>query len=858
MIKYENEDNNLIEIPQIQRDYAQGREGEKYYSIRQNFLKDIKRLLDMDNKNKEYEKSKKLFYIYGIIKDKKFNPLDGQQRLTTLWLIHWYIGFRTGLLWENGELSQAGKSMKNFTYETRVSSREFCMALCDEMNGAKLKEEETLAEYITSRTWFYSAWLQDPTIDAMLRMLSGEAGREGDCIEKVFGTEKNSKLKNYWEKFTGQENIITFKRLTITNDELPFPDDLYIKMNARGKTLTDFENFKTDFMGYIKRIKGEGAVAEKLCLAVDTAWTDVFWKDTSPKLGKGFKGYIDEIFFSFINRYVLNKIVLNEAFKAEWFKNSSEKDDKNEVKSFFDKIYATEYKGEDSKVSYDGFDEYEKYLDESDIDVLSEIFTQLSKEDENVVSVINQTLGELKIQDSIDDELEEELDDEEASDINEVGTSIIDVDTGEKNKVNSKKNRNASKINFIPEYIVEDNDYVKEYNTHGRPIRKIYNTSLKNRIYFYAICAYLSKDMNNGGQGGFEQHSFKRWMRVVRNIVENVDLTNIPNTVSRMREIKQLAEGCGDIYSHLVLLKSKADKVSSYLENANWKVPERNLYEEMEKAERIVNHPEEELLINEAEDYGFFDGTISFLYHNENGDIDWSQFGEKLKAAKSLFDNNAINRIHSDREKAFEVVKKFLNLCDDFKLDACIFHDFGYSARGGSWKRDIFWKESFKKEIHMLLEDANASDIVKGDGYEKFLGSKFLKQIFDYSAFNNKFFCKRIGAKKDDLYYNHLALRCNKQQYGFKIGVLKDNTIVVRPEYAKLHQLVIKGKITIDDEEKNPYCEPFYWGLDIRFSFNGQNYILDTYDKVSKVADKKITIVADSLDEFIKNNKLDE
>ena len=33
---------------------------------------------------------------------------------------------------------------------------------------------------------------------------------------------------------------------------LGLSDDLYIKMNARGKQLTDFENFKADLVGYIK------------------------------------------------------------------------------------------------------------------------------------------------------------------------------------------------------------------------------------------------------------------------------------------------------------------------------------------------------------------------------------------------------------------------------------------------------------------------------------------------------------------------------------------------------------------------------------------------------------------------------
>ena len=67
-----------IVIPLIQRDYAQGRRGKEY--IRSSFLKQIKDCLD----NK---KELTLDFVYGNIENGSFQPLDGQQRLTTLLLI---------------------------------------------------------------------------------------------------------------------------------------------------------------------------------------------------------------------------------------------------------------------------------------------------------------------------------------------------------------------------------------------------------------------------------------------------------------------------------------------------------------------------------------------------------------------------------------------------------------------------------------------------------------------------------------------------------------------------------------------------------------------------------------------------
>ncbi len=103
-----SEQNYSIEIPIIQRDYVQGRDSEKAKEVRKNFLDDIFLALA---KNEKFH----LDFVYGSLEENKFIPIDGQQRLTTLLLLHWYF---------------SKKEKKNFiikfTYKTRVSSREFC------------------------------------------------------------------------------------------------------------------------------------------------------------------------------------------------------------------------------------------------------------------------------------------------------------------------------------------------------------------------------------------------------------------------------------------------------------------------------------------------------------------------------------------------------------------------------------------------------------------------------------------------------------------------------------------------------------------------------------------------------------
>ena len=154
---------NTIEIPIIQRDYAQGRLGKE--NLRKNFLSDLKKALDNEKPYKNT--AMKLDFVYGSTESGKLNPLDGQQRLTTLWLLHWYIALRAGELNEDN-----CRIFRKFTYETRISSREFCQNLCNPEHFENFDGNDIVG-FITKQTWFYSAWKQDPTIQSMLRMLGG-------------------------------------------------------------------------------------------------------------------------------------------------------------------------------------------------------------------------------------------------------------------------------------------------------------------------------------------------------------------------------------------------------------------------------------------------------------------------------------------------------------------------------------------------------------------------------------------------------------------------------------------------------------------------------------------------------------
>lgn len=233
-----------VKIPIIQRDYAQGRNDGKTEKIREKFLNSIFDALKSG-------KNLHLDFVYGSVKNNIFTPLDGQQRLTTLFLLHLYFGENTNL--------------NKFSYETRASSREFCEKLIENMREIKKEflpdtddqaKKTYISEQIKDRPWFMAFWEQDPTVKSMLTMLD-------DICQKANKNKINP------------ENLdkLTFSLLKISDFGLD--DDLYIKMNARGKPLNEFENFKAEFEKFLdNKFKDK---AENIAIAIDTIWTDNFF-----------------------------------------------------------------------------------------------------------------------------------------------------------------------------------------------------------------------------------------------------------------------------------------------------------------------------------------------------------------------------------------------------------------------------------------------------------------------------------------------------------------------------------------------------------------------------------------------------
>lgn len=268
-------DKYSVVIPQLQRDYAQGRDEAK--ELRERFLSQILCVL----RGKE---RLNLDFVYGYDKALSpnhhpiFYPLDGQQRLTTLWLLHWY-------LLPSESLAEEREWLLRFSYRTRSSSTRFCQLLVEHavVDVAAIKDQP----------WYRQSYNADATITAMLGTLR--------TIKELVAPEERVAL---WERLCHQR-ALTFDVIDIKGEEFRLTDELYIKMNARGKQLTSFECYKADLTRALREIgeqdvpccyKGKPlSYADYFAFKVDNEWLDLFYHGEIDGLDERMYGFIQNI-----------------------------------------------------------------------------------------------------------------------------------------------------------------------------------------------------------------------------------------------------------------------------------------------------------------------------------------------------------------------------------------------------------------------------------------------------------------------------------------------------------------------------------------------------------------------------------
>lgn len=270
--------NQKVRVPKIQRDYVQGRINPKVDEIRKNFIHTLFLVV------KGSKAAAELDFIYGSDRNDAFEPLDGQQRLTTLFLFHWMLGVELSL--------PNNKIYSLFTYETRNTSNEFCDELVQhkaiQFVEEAIKKNTEPSEIIRGRDWFKWEWKYDPTILSMLVMIDAIYGEILKSIQVKEGDELHYNIEKFISNGDSyRKNLENIKFNLLNLGKFDMSDELFIKMNARGKQLSDFDKLKSTLEEELqiqqkeKNEKGELLATpeeeKEWRTLMDGVWIDFFW-----------------------------------------------------------------------------------------------------------------------------------------------------------------------------------------------------------------------------------------------------------------------------------------------------------------------------------------------------------------------------------------------------------------------------------------------------------------------------------------------------------------------------------------------------------------------------------------------------
>ena len=673
--------NKKIEIPIFQRDYAQGRNDHMTDKIRKNFVSSLIEALD---KNIPIE----LDFIYGREVDNTITLIDGQQRLTTLFLLHWYISQRIGKI-------DAFNNIK-FSYATRDYAKDFTAKLT---TGEDFKidfTQATLSTELKDKNWFYDDWQHDPTVSGMLNTL--------DEIHKQL---RDKTIDHYWSLLEqDKQGIITFYWLDLEEHQLT--DELYLKMNARGKQLSNFENFKASL---VKRINDEQWESkekneETFSYKMDTTYTDLFWK---------YRGNVNVIDYEVTN-FFAGMAMIGYAFKEK-----------------------------------------------------------------------NSEAQQRRVQELFNNPLSVRVEDFEESDFNLFMSYLnISIETNLWKYYNTDNKRG-----FFEEFIKDENKGTGE----------VYKgATYKQRVFFYAITNLFIKVKDNKAK-------IEEFIQVVRNIIENETIDSAETFAGAIKLMRELLKGSQDIYSYLSKTAIQS-KFASY-----------QVAQEKQKAERILANPEWKDVIWEAEEHLMFKGDIGFLLLETENNLDL--FKKRYEVAKEMFDEGGVKGKY--RENAL-LLRALITRLDHWSL----VWNLNFDSSRDNWKAYILktmYKEKenrITKHFLTLLDNEDKLDVFiteepslekNNENFE--LYKKTLKNLYQTELLIA--ICEKCYLRWESENYILYPYNGRKEQFKY---------IVTHERNSKLAKAIEEGIITTEQQlEVNGKKIPFFWGWNVSFIYNKEEYI---------------------------------
>ena len=684
---------NAIVIPIIQRDYAQGRSNDKVRQIRQPFLKKIFKVLDNNDSRLELD------FVYGTLETPKdislknanydnFVPLDGQQRLTTMFLLHWFLA-----LWNEDDFNMMQSHFKGrFAYTTRLSSSDFCAELLEHVCSEEVKQsidtdtKHPVSSMLKDEGWFHNQWSNDPTISGMLTMLDSMASMFNDIIAKE---DREAKAHAFFERLTCSnidDAAITFNLLYLNRGNFHLSDELYIKMNSRGKPLSDFETFKARFESFMAKHTN---VDKDFAKKIDGEWADVFWNlrnNVRPKSEKDNKDYYRDN----TDDMIMNVIKVTLANKFAILADNND----NALDELFESQIAKKA-NPDMRLTFYRYTELGVFNDTNDDDTYEdeEQERQIQEQNEAVCQNVYDTLkfiSEIK------------------------GAS------------------SAMKYQIDKEYVDVDEllNRILFYGIDGKN-SEIPGITYQTRLMFWALSEYCIRfrdDIQNCLQP--KCTALNRWMRFIRNMVESAEYNNASEMQKALKFLDQLLASMknSDIIAHLSSMTDIPEDSTPF--------PQSQLKEEIMKAQLITCDASWENSIDLADNVTSWPGRSGYLFY-------LSGMSDKSYEEISQWDtatHNNYRSLYDEYKQKMDMLLLYLNNTD-FK-EECLFERAMLSK--GCYlrkedKRSIIYSMmdqsvssrsySFRQMIQFNGIDANNDDSTYKEGVE------CLKAVLDDNLF---------------------------------------------------------------------------------------------------------------------------
>ena len=576
---------HIIEVPIIQRDYAQGRTSDNVTYIRERFVESLV-------KHVVTSKNLHLGFVYGKIEGKdrarelklheeavntllhsvkqyanqfqitvkssvetqvvhqssslRFIPLDGQQRLTTLFLLYWYISMR------KGELNSAENSfLSNFKYNNRKASLSFFDQLIDTKNIQLIKNElkPDIENQLKQYTWYLNKWDFDATVSGVLVMVQ--------AIHKEFSKFPDFVFENVYIK------NLPFEFDFLDLDELKQSDELYIKMNERGKQLTDFEHFKAWLQDFTDRKyieKEQKDFLKSFWKKIDTEWLDFFWKHIDADYRS-----LDDFYFNYLKTMAIT------------YHCATDKSDviPSHLKELLQQIRNTETYDQKS-VSYIP---------------LSSFVKQLKREDNKIIDF---ELFSIDCLEFIADSFE----------------TAIQINNNDLKKQIDE----VVKSPFVSKSIVQS--LIRQ---------KSYTLNLWDHTFYYFLLRLIQQNVS--------QEFINDWLRIFRNIIYNTYVQSPENLYDALHSINEL-------------MNLKFENINNEIQKETFQLRffnQTQIKEEVLKIQLLNNFEENDLIENRwdskeffrIENHAYFYGQINFILQLSN--FKYDKFCEYSVLLEKLF-----------------------------------------------------------------------------------------------------------------------------------------------------------------------------------------------------------------------------